>query len=296
MLTGCTPVQIAAQQWVESGVPAIESPLLWPVNLGCCPVWASFTTAQKAALGPRIKAAAIDFLWRETGQQFNVCAQTVRPRPSCGCVMPCSCGGWDRLMIDHPSPHVSVIGVWKGTETGKQFYPATEWRVDAPHWLTVNGQLAVDGFPSQDIGAPDGAVGSWGYEIEVGQRPTPIVLEAANALACELLRMCTDQPCDVPPNAVSVNRDGVTIQLASGFKGIPAVAAVLGMDWTVRLPGRLLNLNRAQSSASLVPQVQCPDFCGHVACPDHLQCWYTVHHAVLGCDGGPFQPACDTAP
>ena len=241
MAENCCP--IPPKVWSEPDLRAVPLLLAWPVDLTCCPAFNGLDAQAKLTLGSRVKAAAIDYMWRLTNQRFGVCCRTIRPQTGCECVIPCTCRVWTRLRLDIPGDFTAT-GVWWGSATGKQFYDPCDWRVDSPYWLTPSGQLLLDGFPPQNMNLRDGEIGTWGVDGLVGDEPSPIVLEAANAVACELLAFCTDQPCDVPANAVSVSRDGVSIQLSGAFDGLRVVAAVKALDWSVTLPPRILDMTR----------------------------------------------------
>ncbi|HOY81252.1 MAG TPA: hypothetical protein PLB92_03860 [Rhodoglobus sp.] len=81
--------------------------------------------------------------------------------------------------------------------------------------------------PAQDMNLAYDAVGTWSIKLMIGRVPPELLLIAAAELACNVASMCYGKPCDVPQNAVSVTRDGVTIRLDTGFNAIQSVKMAL---------------------------------------------------------------------
>jgi hypothetical protein len=129
-----------------------------------------------------------------------------------------------------------VLQVWNGDGTSKVTSPAT--------WQAYGGFISrPEPWPTQDLNLPDTAVGAWGIDVLVGEAPPAAVLLAAEAVACQIVRWCQGAPCDVPDNAISVSREGVTIQLARGLKAVSEVAAVLDVDWCLGRPARFISFH-----------------------------------------------------
>lgn len=233
--------------WSDNTLAPVASVLAWPLDMSCCEEWTELTLVQQQTLGTRVKAAAIDSVHRLTCERFNLCQATVRPclEVVCGCEVVCLDGcRWSHVRLDVPQRLHSVTRVWQGLGGVKVPYSSNAWRLDYPYYLTPMGTLDSEGWPAQDLNLPDGATGTWGVDILVGEAPPEDVLAAAADVACQALRHCLHKPCDVPSNAISVSRDGVSISLAQGLRSVPSVAALLDApgDWC-RERRRLVDLS-----------------------------------------------------
>jgi hypothetical protein len=83
-----------------------------------------------------------------------------------------------------------------------------------------NGNLLVrqDGgcWPScQNMGAPLGAIGTFGITYIPGVQPGEAGLWAAGVLACEFTKACTGDKCRLPSRVSSIARQGVTMEFGS---------------------------------------------------------------------------------
>lgn len=237
---------------------------LWPVDMSvCCPEWADLTEDQQLIY----QARATEILDNLTGQQFGVCEITVRPcsdhrmcplpaeywasgpgdmypyilngkwhnttcsgSAGCDCVPPCS------ARLD-PGPvldilEVSIDGVVLpavNPDTGRPSYVVYDWR----YLVRTDGCCWPDCQDWNQTPAPPEAgdpvtCGVWTVKYRFGN-PVPIGGVYANsALACELMRAgCNSSDCRLPAGAVTVVRDGITIQLdpKQWINNLPDVAS-----------------------------------------------------------------------
>lgn len=139
-----------------------------------------------------------------------------------------------------------------------------ELRVDgeviAPKWYYLaDGKLHASSgwddddsplipWPEQNERRQAGAPGTWDVTVRHGSPPPESLVGAARTLACELYKSCTgDESCELPKNAASVSRDGVTITFqppVRGRTGIPRVDAQIdlyGPDGLGRPARRMLD-------------------------------------------------------
>lgn len=172
------------------------------------------------------------------------CRVEVRPcAPRCACLCgycePCgeyvTLDLWEALCTDRVSSVVSVLvdGV---------AVPASSWRLDLDHrtrlgrylvlqdaspWRT-DGQLC---WPEQNRTLPNGAVGTWSVVADIGADPPADVIQAAQDLACEYLKLCKDpDACNLHDGIQSLTRRDTTINFASleeGNTGVPTLDRVL---------------------------------------------------------------------
>lgn len=184
--------------------------------------------------------AASELLWAETGRRFGVCEVTVRPCkktcgpcgdipffdwdgfyygfstpylpfldggvwvniPPCGCPDECFCSKAEQIPL--PSPVCEIIEV----QIDGAVLPASSYRVDDFKWLVrTDGEKWPRCQSAADLGEPD----TFGVTLTYG-RPVPALLKQATAeLACQLLKACVGQPCQLPQRISNISRQGVTI-------------------------------------------------------------------------------------
>lgn len=212
---------------------------------GICSEW--FTVAdicsddENVEVAQRCVDAATSWAFRATCSQFvGACASVIRPAGRCGHSGRCGCdnewlrnprGGW-REKIDL-SPMVpgrirQIVDVQvDGVAIAPEDYRLSRGRYLVPH---VDGDLWP--WPLQDLNLPDGEDGTWSVTVEHGNDPPPDLIDAAAELASQMLAHCLGGDCDLPDNATSISKDGMTLQLSvptNGNTGMPMVDSVLAL-------------------------------------------------------------------
>lgn len=210
---------VTAPSWVanENTVEGPDTVVAWPIA-PCC-------DAIDLLLPENVRfiAAAVDAMHTKTCGKYGVCSVTYRP-----CVSRCDCR-------DVCSGDCS----WRAYDlrdlTMLPIISVDEIRIDGDvvaetqYWLSANSLIPLrDGvlwsrYVPQDMNLPFNSSGTWSVTLTVGEIPPELVLIAAGDLACHLARLCLGLPCDLPQNAVSVTRDGVTVRLDTGFEAIQTV-------------------------------------------------------------------------
>lgn len=184
-------------------------------------------------------AAAQSWLYAKTGYRWpGVTQSVVSPTYPCGHDrgQHCTCRvRWQRLDLTRwvRGPIVSVDEV----VVDGAVVPDDQYRLDNRRFLAAQydgpgGTGTLLPWPVQNLTLPPGAVGTWQVTVTHGSAPPPEVLAAAKALACQLIAKHNGGPCDLPDNATSVTRDGVTITLQvpeDGRTGIPWIDSVLDL-------------------------------------------------------------------
>jgi hypothetical protein len=175
-------------------------------------------------------AAAIDFLYTATCMRYKMCTSTIRPcLRDCDCGEVCGCGYRYVELTDFvPGPIVAVQSVHIADSTGTvTTVPASDYRVESSRFIPhKDGSLWP--FPGQNMQTEPGGPNTWWIRVTHGRRPPEGLLIAARDLACQLIASCVPGAvCDLPANAVSVSRDGVTIRLETGLHAVPTVKMAL---------------------------------------------------------------------
>lgn len=256
-------------------------PCNWTVDTGCCSIWDEQSLALQTAAA---EYAALS-IWAATGRRFGACTRTVRPcGESCGESLGwgsgyywadgvwfpyildgvwrnwCRCG--PRCEPNHQiwlTPPVSGI-VEVRFSNGTVVDPST-YRVDDYQWLVRQGpDLAVEpisatnggwprtndyNFPVHGTLAPSG-MGSWGVTYLWGIGVPSVLQRAAGELACEWIKNCIGEACQLPQRVTSIARQGVSITLAdvdqllqNGLTGLTTVDSLIQRFNPGRLPGRM---------------------------------------------------------
>jgi hypothetical protein len=240
------------------------------------PIWCMDLTAETIPLTGTALAFATEILYNLSAQQFDECTFTVRPcrqdcsdgawgagfgafngmwwewgglypRPAlfdgawynltCGsCSGSCSCTPLSRAWL--PSPVASIASVKLDGAT----MPASAYRVDDYRYLTrLDGGMWP---PCQDLTLPDTADNTWSVTLTVGQAVPTAGRYAVGELAAEIIKSCLGEVCALPRNAVTVTRQGVTIDSVSIYqfleKGLLGLSFV-DMFVTAYNPRRLLS-------------------------------------------------------
>lgn len=209
----------------------------WPVDLTGC-------TGLPEDLDPneveRWSAVASQILWGLSGRRWGPCSVTVRPcrktcldgylsgplvtsygsvgwipytangvwrnASVCGCGGSCACGELCEVRLQTP-----VYAITSVTIDGITLDPAA-YRVDAPgNLVRQDGEC----WPScQDLGAPDGAEGTFVVEYQVGLQLDDAAIAAVSAYTCELIKAAHPEcDCQLPQRVTQISRQGVTMQL-----------------------------------------------------------------------------------
>jgi len=160
------------------------------------------------------------------------CTTEVRPVPGCGHQERCGCTArWERLDLLRwlPGPVTDLVSVTvDGQAVNAAYYAVLNQR-----WLTarkVDGESPLIPWPAQDMGRPLGETDTWAVTVEHGLTPPAPLAQATAELVCQLLRRYQGLECDLPDNATSITRSGVSISLAqrqAGRIGVQAIDAVL---------------------------------------------------------------------
>lgn len=225
-------------EWAANDVEPTEAMLQWPVDVSCC-TQIDLTAAENL----RFVAAAVDLLWRKSGRRFGLCEAVIRP-----CERPCSCRPrcfgecqWQRLDLFNLVNN-RIESVTSVTVDGADVPAAGNWYVsNENHYLTPVRDGLLWCWPEQDMNLEAGEAGTWSVEIVVGEQPPESGPIAAAELACQIARACAGEECDVPRNAVSVSRDGVTIQLETSMLKLPLVAMFLDVYGTRAPRSRIID-------------------------------------------------------
>jgi len=120
---------------------------------------------------------------------------------------------------------------------------ADGYRLVNARWLVAHRDGPLWPWPTQDEFADDGDPGTWSVDVVHGEDPPPHLLDAAADLAKQLIAKCLGGECDLPDNATSISKDGMSIQLAvptKGETGLPLVDSIVAM-YPCRQRRRLLD-------------------------------------------------------
>ncbi len=83
----------------------------------------------------------------------------------------------------------------------------------------TGGSSPLIPWPPQDTDRPIGADDTWWTEVEHGRAwPEPVIL-ASRRLACEIIAQVNNEECELPDNATSITREGITVNLAAREDG-----------------------------------------------------------------------------
>lgn len=199
---------------------------------GCCDEFADYPS--------ELQVRALSLAWSTiralTGGRTGNCPVTIRP-----CLRPdvCTACFGESWM----TPYVDASGNWKnaacrqngdcsccdmceivmpGPVAAIQEVLVDGYRIDIQLFRIDNGNLLVrqDGccWPGcQNMGAPLGAIGTFGITYIPGVLPTEAGMWAAATLACEFAKACTGAKCRLPSSVTSVARQGVTMELGRGI-------------------------------------------------------------------------------
>lgn len=229
---------------------AVSNPCDWPLDPACL-------TDEWDAMPPevqyRAKALATSTLRRLSGYRVGGCPITVRPCVlgcmdaslyysrawgprqtadgtwvnSCGCTTDCSCTALCEVRLAGPVGPVTWVKV-DGIEVSTRDY-----RVDGDRLVWI-GAADCPWPVCQDMTADDSKPGTFAVNYLRGVAPDALASYAAGVLAVEFGKACTGGKCRLPPNVVSVTRQGVAYEMTAGtfptgVTGIREVDAWIGL-------------------------------------------------------------------
>ena len=213
-----------------------------------CAVWIEPEDVDCDASSPSASgmvAVACDWVYTYTGSRWpGVCTTTIRPTLPCGHdLIRCRCHDrWDRLDLTRwlKPPILTIEDVTVG---GTSYTPADVARIDNNKWLTpiAEGE-ALWPWPHQNLNKANGEADTWSITVTHGALPPTPVLQAAEELACQLVKRVLGRDCELPSNATSVSDNGVSINLAipvGGKTGIPRIDTVLELYGAGRRRSRI---------------------------------------------------------
>jgi hypothetical protein len=220
-----------------------------------CDDWitSSDLTCDLTGVMPNVVQTAIDAAvqWLDDvtcGQYGGVCTTEIRPVIECGHRNICGCGSrWEKLdLLEWVSgPIVEITDVTVNGATVTDDY----WTLVNHRWLTAldpddSTPTPLLPWPYQNMRRLTGE-GVWSVTVEHGQNPPAPLRMAAAELACQLLQRMLGRDCDLPDNATSVSRQGVTVSLQArteGKIGLPTVDAVIETYGCIGKRGRASRL------------------------------------------------------
>lgn len=210
------------------GDTTLTNPLRWSLPVGCYDDLPSEEDGAAYLIWLGMQAAAIDVMDRVTHRRWSgPCRYEVRPcTQECrGCRrLSCSCR-WDRLDLGRLLPR-SLVGIVQILVDGEDV-PTTDWRIDNGRYLTPIRDGLLWPWPRQDLNLLAGDDDTWYIDAVAGNHPNQMVLQGTADLAYQLWSLCQGRACDVPTNAVSITREGVTVSLEAGMiRQVPLAATI----------------------------------------------------------------------
>jgi len=210
----------------------------------CC----SVEGASDATVFDTMAEVASEILFQLSVRRFpGTCERTVRPcKSGCGCPWqvlsrgyvvwnpnwygPWGMGSWtcgDNCGLScgcKPISRVLLAGyvqeIIEVVIDGAVVDPNT-YRVDNHRWLSRVRELDTDPWPHwpgcQDLTLPETENGTWAVTYTYGHDAPAIGAEAAKELACELYKMCNNQPCALPLSTTRVIRQGLVTEKPAFF-------------------------------------------------------------------------------
>jgi len=206
--------------------------LPWKPNFDCCPDFAD----HDSDLQIRAMSLAWSTIRVLSGGRVGSCPVKMRPCFTTEACPACFGESW-------MTPYVDSFGNWKnatcrrdgmcsccsvcqivmpGTVAAVTEVNIDGWKLDTQLFRIDNGNLLVrqDGqcWPNcQNLGAPEGAIGTITITYIPGILPTTAGLWAAGVLACEYAKACSGDKCRLPSSISSIARQGVTMELRGGM-------------------------------------------------------------------------------
>lgn len=208
MVIAATP----SVQWVDSAGNVSVQTLPWRLpTVGRIPPAISTLSTE---LVDQLRGAAIEVVHEVTGRRFELRRRVLRViRPGArDDVVRFDLGLVDPLFTPRNVIAVRVDGV-----------PTFDW-VQAEEFL-----YPIPGTRLEALLAGAGPYTTTRLEIEVdeGEPVEALVLQAAAYLFAEFVKLAVGDECDLPANATSVSRDGVSVQLSTDFtESVPILGIV----------------------------------------------------------------------
>jgi len=181
-------------------------------------VWPCDTTSDDPVLVAAAHSSATSILWGLSGRQYGVCSTTEGYRVPC--TNPCAQGFGDRfgpgvqyLMQTGTARICCRIHLQAQPVRAIQEVSVYGDLIDPSEYLLDRNVLVRLGqcWPCTLDCDPPSIVVTYAYGIDV----PPLGELAVGELACEILRSLSGADCQLPSNATSVTRQGVTVDLGT---------------------------------------------------------------------------------
>lgn len=204
-------------------------------------------------------AAAIAFVDDMTCNQYGLCSDTAYPTTQSLCypytLDPQQLQSWlwshnnfwrfDSTVRLDLLPFFGRVDSITSVNVNGTALPTTDYALASHRYLMPMRPGGLWPWPYQQPNLVPGSVGTWSVTVVRGSAPPANVLAAASDLACQLFSLGTGVDCDVPANAASVTRDGVTISLRTGIlQNIPSISLLSASYDCMKFPANRANRGR----------------------------------------------------
>lgn len=230
---------------MSENIPPLPDRCEWPVDWACYPG----SDGIEPVVKQRAEAMAVSSLRFLSLYQVGGCPITVRPCAQscmpgvnvynggawmtphigvtgrwvngCGCTSGCSCGPMSVALLDAPVGRVDEVQV-----DGVTLDPSAYEVQNGNELVRLDGDV----WPlCQDMTQPAGGPGTFSVTYLNGIPVDGYASYVAGLLAAEFVAACDGGKCSLPPSVVSVVRQGVTMEFASGvWAGMRT--GILGVD------------------------------------------------------------------
>lgn len=224
-------------------LPCAPYPYVTPEEvLLCC---SAITNEIEGPDDPRLTDAvedATEIIYYLTGKQFvGTCTATERPCIPCGCscgggtgnyymannplfylnnwpwLAPCDCCTPNQIKLDH-WPVTNILSVTRGGITIDDVNLLSElYHIDEYSYLVANDNAPFPScgnmFEPLDEDLPYAERPPFSVTVEYGMQVPGMVRRATRTMACQLVRQCLDLDCQIPKQATSMIRSGVSYEL-----------------------------------------------------------------------------------
>jgi hypothetical protein len=145
---------------------------------------------------------------------------------NCACQGSCTCKASCEIKLPPP------IGDLVEVKADGVIVPLSDFRVDNGNTLVYMGSDPCPFNLAQDLSLPDTDVGTWSVTYVNSHLPDAVASYAAGVLAMEFAKACTGGKCALPPNVVSMVRNGTAYEITpgafpDGVTGIKSVDAFI---------------------------------------------------------------------